>query len=226
MQMYIHLDLTRTITFAVFIGVAFAGILGVTAISAAEDRLSGFPSLVLGGQTATATFHQFEKPFDNQIVAGSFKISLEETDMHDIREAFGGTLQSRSLSDAAASWLCYEMSADNLKRRIWFVAEGTGHKPGDAAIVNFVSTELVNDHIAGCDAPKVDLTAIVLPVPTLKDDWQVLEKRFGPVSKEGLVRYSNNRANQNGKTTVQSLVYRLRNGKIDAIAFSQVTSPH
>ncbi len=207
-----------------FIAAVWAAILGTTQFAEGGERLAGFPSLVLGGQTTRAQLHQFEMPFDNIIDAGSFKISLEKTKMNDIRNVLGGRLQSRLLPSASASWLCYEMISNNLKRRIWFIAEGAVPDDGGATAVNFVSTELVDDHVDGCEAPNMDLTAIVLPVPTLKDDRETLEKRFGTVPEDGMVRYSNERTDDKNQTTVQSLVYRLLDGKIDAIAFSQATS--
>lgn len=222
--MYSHSGCSRRRTPVVFIAAVCVAMLGTIQFAAGEDRLAGFPSLVLGGQTTRAQLHQFEMPFDNIIDAGSLKISLEKTKMNDIRDAFGGRLQSRTLPDASASWLCYETISNNLKRRIWFIAEGVVPDDGGATAVNFVSTELVDDHVDGCEAPNMDLTAIVLPVPTLKDDRETLEKRFGTVPEDGMVRYSNERTDDKNQTTVQSLVYRLLDGRIDAIAFSQATS--
>ncbi|WP_169717364.1 hypothetical protein [Brucella thiophenivorans] len=207
-----------------FIAAISIAVAGTIETAMGEDRLAGFPSLVLGGQTTTAQNQQFQSPFDNLIDAGSFKIVLEKTAMADIRDTFGGSLQSHTLPDASASWLCYELIDNNLKRRIWFIAEGVNPSGGCPTPVNFVSTELVDDHIKGCDAPNIDLAAIVLPVPALKDDSQMLGERFGAVPENGMVRYSNERRNENDETIVQSLVYRLQGGKINAIAFSQATS--
>lgn len=207
-------------------GIITAAISFAMLTTAFADRasLSGFPSLVIGGQTAHAPIHQFDKPFDNLISAPPLLISLEKTSIAEISDAFGGRVQSRILPDASTRWLCYEVTADNVRRRIWFIAQGAEQNSDDAEIVNFVSTELATDHIPECDAPRQDITKIVLPVPTLKDDVEALKERFGTEPKEGFVRYANEQKQENGQVRVQSLVYRVHDGKIDGIAFSQATS--
>ncbi len=222
MKLYGCFSSTGNQKFGIFIAAVSIGMLSGIQFSLGEDRLTGFPFLVLSGQTVIAPLHQFKTPFDNLITIGTLKISLEKTALDDIHSVVGGTLKSRKSPGASTSWLCYELTTDNLKRRIWFVSERTST---DLDVVNLISTELINDHTSGCDTPKFDLTSIVLPIPTLKDNTQALRKRFGTVPKGGLVRYANEQKQQNGQITVQSLVYRVQDGKIDGIAFSQATAP-
>lgn len=207
----------------VLIAVLSIAIFGATEFVIGEVRLSGFPSLVLGGQTANAELHQFDEPFDNQIYAGSLQISLEMTTMADIQKSLGGELQSHTALGVDTTWLCYELAVDGLKRRIWFISDGQRNK-SDNDFVNFISTEEINDHVQGCEAPRIDLTELTLPVPTLKDSPDTLQNRFGASIDQGLIRYSNELTSKAGEVTVQSLVYRVQDGKIDAIAFSQATA--
>ncbi|MFB8344887.1 hypothetical protein ACWGNA_26590 [Brucella cytisi] len=197
-------------------------VFGATEFVDGAARLFGFPSLVLGGQTAKAALHQFDSPFENQINAGVIQVSLEKTTISEIQNSFGGEIQSHTAMGKGTTWLCYDLDVGGLKRRIWFVSDG--QKKSDDDLVNFVSTEVVEDHIQGCDVPRVDLTELSLPVPTLKDRPDALKKRFGVGIKQGLIRYSNEQTAKTGEVIVQSLVYRVRGGEIDAVAFSQATA--
>ncbi|MEL4374602.1 hypothetical protein [Brucella cytisi] len=195
---------------------------GATEFVNGATRLFGFPSLVLGGQTAKAVLHQFDTPFENQINAGVMQISLEKTTISEIQNHFGGDVQSHTAMGKGTTWLCYDLDVDGLKRRIWFVSDS--QEKDDDDFVNFVSTEVAKDHTPGCEVPRVDLTGLSLPVPTLKDRPDALKKRFGVGVKQGLIRYSNEQTAQTGVETVQSLVYRVQDGEIDAVAFSQATA--
>lgn len=211
------------LSIGIFIAALSGALFGATEFVIGEVRLAGFPSMVLGGQTAEAELHQFETPFDNRIDAGALQISLEKTPMSDVQKYIGGEIQSHTALGKSTRWLCYELSVDGLKRRIWFVADGQP-KNGNNNLVNFISTEQIEDHIQGCEAPRVNLAKLSLPVPTLKDSPDTLLKRFGASVKQGLVRYSNEQTNKAGEVVVQSLVYRIQDGAIDAIAFSQATA--
>lgn len=195
-----------------------------TELAASDDKLSGLPSLVLGGQTATAQTLQFETPFDNKVNAGSLTIVLEKTTLDDVKATFGGTVRSRSVEGLSIGWLCYELSTGDLPRRIWLVANGRDADAADKKPVTFISTEEVSGAADKCDTPTVALAPLLLPVPTLKDGTDALEKRFGAAPKQGMVRYSHQQPGEQNTTVMQSLVYRLKDGLIDGIAFTQVTS--
>lgn len=195
-----------------------------TELAASDDKLSGLPSLVLGGQTATAQTLQFDTPFENQVNAGSLTIVLEKTTLDDIKATFGGNVRSRSVEGLSIGWLCYELETGDLPRRIWLVANGRDAATPGEKPVTFISTEEVSDNADRCDTPTVALAPLLLPVPTLKDGTEALEKRFGAAPKQGMVRYSHEQPGEQNTTVMQSLVYRLKDGRIDGIAFTQVTS--
>ncbi|OCP16300.1 hypothetical protein [Ensifer sp. LC163] len=195
-----------------------------TELAASDDKLSGLPSLVLGGQTATAQTFQFETPFNNLVNAGPLSIVLEKTTLDEVKTAFGGTLRSRSVEGLSIGWLCYELSTGDLPRRIWFVANGRDASAPAEKAVTFISTEEVSGDADTCDTPIVALAPLLLPVPTLKDGTEALEKRFGAGPKQGMVRYAHEQQGEQNTMVMQSLVYRLKDGHIDGIAFTQVTS--
>lgn len=198
--------------------------LASTELAASDDKLSGLPSLVLGGQTATAQTLQFETPFDNRVNAGKLAIVLEKTTLDEVKAAFGGNIRSRSVEGLSIGWLCYELSTGDLPRRIWFVANGRDAAAPAEKPVTFISTEEVSGDADKCDTPTVALAPLLLPVPTLKDGTEALEKRFGAAPQQGMVRYAHEQQGEQNTTVMQSLVYRLKDGRIDGIAFTQVTS--
>lgn len=198
--------------------------LASTELAASDDKLGGLPSLVLGGQTARAQTLQFETPFDNLVNAGKLAIVLEKTTLDEVKAAFGGNIRSRSVEGLSIGWLCYELSTGDLPRRIWFVANGRDAAAPAEKPVTFISTEEVSGDADKCDTPTVALAPLLLPVPTLKDGTEALEKRFGAAPQEGMVRYAHEQQGEQNTTVMQSLVYRLKDGRIDGIAFTQVTS--
>lgn len=198
--------------------------LASTELAASDDKLSGLPSLVLGGQTATAQTLQFETPFDNRVNAGKLAIVLEKTTLDEVKAAFGGNIRSRSVEGLSIGWLCYELSTGDLPRRIWFVANGRDAAAPAEKPVTFISTEEVSSDADKCDTPTVALAPLLLPVPTLKDGTEALEKRFGAAPQQGMVRYAHEQQGEQNTMVMQSLVYRLKDGRIDGIAFTQVTS--
>ncbi|MBP1872823.1 hypothetical protein J2Z19_002535 [Ensifer adhaerens] len=195
-----------------------------TELAASDDKLSGLPSLVLGGQTATAQTFQFETPFNNLVNAGPLSIVLEKTTLDEVKTAFGGNIRSRSVEGLSIGWLCYELATGNLPRRIWFVANGRDAATPAEKPVTFISTEEVAGDTDKCDTPTVELAPLLLPVPTLKDGTEALEKRFGAAPQQGMARYAHEHQGEQNTTVMQSLVYRLKDGHIDGIAFTQVTS--
>ncbi|OOG70338.1 hypothetical protein BLJAPNOD_04562 [Ensifer sp. M14] len=196
-----------------------------TELAASDDKLSGLPSLVLGGQTATAQTFQFETPFNNLINAGSLAITLEKTTLDEVKATFGGNIRSRTVEGLSVGWLCYELSTGDLPRRIWFVANGRSDATTPAQKpVTFISTEEVSGDADKCDTPTVALAPLLLPVPTLKDSAADLEKRFGAAPMQEMVRYAHQQQGEQNMMVLQSLVYRLKNGHIDGIAFTQVTT--
>ncbi len=207
-------------------GIAATGLtLLSTELAASDDKLSGLPSLVLGGLTATAQTLQFETPFNNLINAGSLPITLEKTTLDEVKATFGGNIRSRTVEGMTVGWLCYELATGDLPRRIWFVANDRSDAATPAQKpVTFISTEEVADEADKCDTPTVALAPLLLPVPTLKDGTEALEERFGAAPKQGMVRYTHQQQGEQNTTVMQMLVYRLKGGHIDGIAFTQITS--
>ncbi|NKC52136.1 hypothetical protein HED63_25175 [Ochrobactrum cytisi] len=86
---------------------------GATEFVNGATGLFGFPSLVLGGQTAKAVLHQFDTPFENQINAGVMQISLEKTTISEIQNHFGGDVQSHTaMGKGTTGYVMISMSMD------------------------------------------------------------------------------------------------------------------
>jgi hypothetical protein len=86
-----------------------------------------------------------------------------------------------------------------------------------------IAAEVTRADNAGCTAPTRDLSALMLPVPGLRDDRAALEARFGKAATTALVRYASEQTSP--KATVrQSLVYQLDGTRIVGVAFSQSTA--
>ncbi|MBJ6134502.1 hypothetical protein JAU75_16795 [Ochrobactrum sp. Q0168] len=203
-------------------GMIFA-VLSYSSAHAQNDKLSGFPAMVLGGQTAKATTVQFSVPFDNLIRLADKDVSLGKTTLDEIQAVAGGTVQGHTASSVKTAWLCYEITGDNLPRRIWFISDGMNKNKGQGAVLNLISAEIITDKSAKCAQPRIDLTNLKLPIPALKDNKQALEERLGKVSAKQFARYSNEHK-VSGATVEQSLVYRLDGERITGVAFSQATA--
>jgi len=198
-------------------------VLSCSSAHAQNDKLSGFPAMVLGGQTAKATTVQFSVPFDNLIRLADKDVSLGKTSLDEIQAVVGGTVHGHTTSSLKTAWLCYEVTGDNLPRRIWFISDGMNRKKGQEAILNLISAEIITDKSAKCGRPRIDLTNLKLPVPALKDNKHALEERLGKVSAKQFARYSNEHK-VSGATVEQSLVYQLDGDRIIGVAFSQAAA--
>ncbi|PQZ29343.1 hypothetical protein CQZ93_03535 [Ochrobactrum vermis] len=185
-------------------------------------KLTGFPALILGGGTATATV-QYREPFQNLVKIGSVDVSLGATSLAQIREILGGSTHMREALGLKTSWLCYEITKDNLSRRIWFISDGFSNQEAKKAILSLIATEVADDKAQDCSTPKIDLTEIVLPVPALDDDRKKLEDRFGATDAKKFIRYANEQRNSEA-IVKQSLVYRLDGDQITGVGFSQATA--
>ncbi|MQV98464.1 hypothetical protein GHK50_32475 [Sinorhizobium medicae] len=86
--------------------------------------------------------------------------------------------------------------------------------------LTLVAAEDAKDKSPGCGNPDIDISGLALPVPTLRDDKEALRKRFGAAPDQGMVRYAHEGKNAESTITEQSLVYRLREGRIGGVAFS------
>lgn len=190
----------------------------------ADDvRLSGFPSLILSGGTAKSTSYQMPKPFNNMLKADMLDISFGATTLDAIQKAFGGEIRTRGSGANGVSWLCYQVALDGHASNLWFISNGEA--AGSKRLLTMVSAEESETARSGCSQGPETLTAWMLPVPGLKDDETDLQKAFGMSIHDGIIRYSNEQGpNSNGVTTLQALVYRLDEGKIDGMSFSQVTA--
>ncbi len=217
-----HIRSFNTAGLAGMVGMIVA-VLTYSPAYAQNDKLSGFPAMVLGGQTAKATIVQFSVPFDNLIRLADKDVSLGKTTLDEIQTLAGGSVHGHSSSSARTAWLCYEITGDNLPRRIWFISDGMNKKKGDGAILNLIAAEVITDKSAKCRQPRIVLSNLKLPIPALKDDKRTLEERLGKVKAKQFARYSNEHK-VSGETVEQSLVYRLDGDRITGVAFSQATA--
>ncbi len=188
-----------------------------------DVKLSGFPSLILSGGTAKSTSYTIPKPFKNLIKADTLDIIFGQTTLDEIQKEFGGEIRKRGAGADVASWLCYQVALDGHASNLWFISNGQA--AGSKRLLNMVSAEESDTARSGCSQGPETLTEWVLPVPGLKDDERVLQNAFGASVNDGIVRYSNQMPpDSNGLTTLQALVYRLNDGQIDGISFSQITT--
>ena len=184
----------------------------------ADDvRLSGFPSLILSGGAAKSTSYEIPTPFDNLVKADTLNIAFGTTTLDAIQKQFGGEIRTRGAGADSVGWLCYQVALDGHASNLWFISNG--EDSASKRLLTMVSAEESETARSGCSQGPETLTDWVLPVPGLKDDEADLQKAFGMSIHDGIIRY----ANENG-STLQALVYRLDDGKIDGMAFSQVTA--
>lgn len=191
---------------------------------AENNKIDGFPARVLSGETASpATVIHFRSPFENKITIDGRSISLGETHLNDIKTVAGGTIHHKDEAEMHRAWLCYDLTGQVLPRRIWFIAQSETSQIKDY-ILTTVSAEVTKTPNDSCSPSTLDLSALALPVPGLRDTSSALKLRFGQDAKTEIVRYANEHSV--GKTIVrQSLVYQLDGSQIIAVAFSQ-TSEH
>jgi hypothetical protein len=193
------------------------------AANADDVRLSGFPSLILSGETAKSTSYEIPNPFDNLLKADTLDVLFGKTTLDVIQKQFGGAIRTRGSGADGVSWLCYQVALDGHASNLWFISNGEA--AGSKRLLTMVSAEESETARSGCSQGPETLTAWMLPVPGLKDDEQDLQKVFGMSIHDGIIRYANERGpDSNGVTTLQALVYRLNEGKIDGMSFSQVTA--
>jgi hypothetical protein len=190
----------------------------------ADDvKLSGFPSLVLSGGAAKATSHPIPRPFDNRVKADTLDIGFGRTALDEIQKQFGGEIRTRGAGTGAASWLCFQVALDGHASNLWFISSGEGS--GSKRLLTMVAAEESDTARSGCSQGPETLTVWMLPVPGLKDREQDLQSAFGTSVKDGIIRYSNEAGpDNNGFTTLQALVYRLEDGRINAVSFGQITT--
>src|SRR5690606_4521796 len=134
----------KTTGLASVVGTILAGLVHSPAL-AQHDKLSGFPAMVLGGETATATVSRFSVPCDNLIKLNNKDVSLAKTSLEEVQVVAGGTIHSHAVSSVKTAWICYEIKGDNRPRRIWFISDGLNKKKGEGAILNLISAELATD---------------------------------------------------------------------------------
>lgn len=188
-----------------------------------EIRLSGFPSLILSGGTAKTTSHPIPKPFDNLVKADTLDVGFGRTTLDEIQKQFGGDIRARGEGPESVNWLCYQVALDGHASNLWFISNGEASKA--KRLLTMVSAEESDAARSGCSQGPETLTNWMLPVPGLKDDEQKLKLVFGVSQTDGIIRYTNETGpDSKGFTTLQALVYRLKGGKIDGVAFSQVTT--
>jgi hypothetical protein len=190
----------------------------------ADDvKLSGFPSLILSGGTAISTSHSIPKPFNNLVKADTLDVGFGRTTLDEIQKQFGGAIHTRGEGTDAASWLCFQVALDGHASNLWFISNGEAS--GSKRLLTMVSAEESDVARSGCSQGPETLTEWVLPVPGLKDDERALQDAFGSSLNDGIIRYSNETGpDSKGFTTLQALVYQLKDGNIDGMAFSQITT--
>ncbi|MBP1886749.1 hypothetical protein [Sinorhizobium mexicanum] len=213
-----HIASTRLLTGALATALLLFSAGGM---SAKDGRLSGLPSLILGGQTAEAQTYNFEQPFVEEVKTPTITIALDKTTLDDIKAAFGGEVRMRSAGDIAVGWLCYTFASQSVQRDVWFIANDMQAASAAKQVVNMIAIEETSEDQPDCDKGQFDVQDWTIPVPTLGDDKASLQQRFGNAPESGLVRYAHEGAGADAQIS-QSLVYRLKDGKIDAVAFTQI----
>lgn len=83
-----HIRSFNTAGLAGMVGMIVA-VLTYSPAYAQNDKLSGFPAMVLGGQTAKARIVQFSVPFDNLIRLADKDVSLGKTTLDEIQTLAG-----------------------------------------------------------------------------------------------------------------------------------------
>lgn len=211
--------------FPIMSAIAFiaSSLLFLQQANADDVKLSGFPSLILSGGAAKSTSHSIPKPFENSVKADTLDVGFGRTALDEIQKQFGGEIRTRGAGTDAASWLCYQVALDGHASNLWFISNGEGS--GSKRLLTMVAAEESDTARSGCSQGPETLTTWMLPVPGLKDGEQNLQAAFGASVNDGIIRYSNETGPDNkGFTTLQALVYRLEDGKIDAVSFSQITT--
>jgi len=200
-----------------------SSLLSLQQAQADDVKLSGFPSLILSGGTAKSTSHPIAKPFNNLVKADTLDVAFGQTTLDEIQKQFGGEIHTRGEGADSASWLCYQVALNGHASNLWFISNGEGS--GSKRLLTMVSEEESDAARSGCSQGPETLTTWMLPVPGLKDGEQNLQDAFGASVNDGIIRYSNETGPDNkGFTTLQALVYRLKDGKIDGMSFSQITT--
>jgi hypothetical protein len=217
---YVRLMSLRTMSAIALV----AGSLLILQPANADDvKLSGFPSLILSGGAAKSTSHPIAKPFNNLVKADTLDVSFGRTTLDEIQKQFGGEIRTRGAGSESTSWLCYQVALDGHASNLWFISNGEGS--GSKRLLTMMSAEESDAARSGCSQGPETLTDWMLPVPGLKDGEQNLQDAFGASVNDGIIRYSNEAGpDSKGFTTLQALVYRLKNGKIDGMSFSQITT--
>jgi hypothetical protein len=215
-----RLTSVRTMSAIAFIG---GSLLALPQANADDVKLSGFPSLILSGGAAEATSHSIPKPFKNLVKADTLEVGFGRTTLDEIQKQFGGEIRTRGAGTDATSWLCYQVALDGHASNLWFISNGEGS--GSKRLLTMVTAEESDTARSGCSQGPETLTDWMLPVPGLKDGEQNLQDAFGASVNDGIIRYSNETGPDNkGFMTLQALVYRLKDGKIDGMSFSQITT--
>lgn len=190
---------------------------------AGNAQPSGFPFVILSGGAATATIHEMAKPFDNIVKADALNISFGKTRLEEIQKQFGGEVHSRKNDGIDMSWICYYAALDQGMSNFWFIANDKARTKEKR--LTMVAGEETEQPIPGCSKGPASLFSWAVPVPGLGGNPQDLEIAFGASVPNGIIHYANERRLDGGSgLIIQELTYRLKDGKIDGVALSQITT--
>lgn len=205
---------------SIVLGSFLAATLLSSAALADGARLTGLPSVLLGGAAAEGTQHVLPKPPVTSISAGGASVVLGQTPLQDVASALGGTISGASDGSEQAAWLCYTATIGGQASYVWFVANGTTAADGEVNLVgaNFASAGKGEQP---CTAPQSSLDAIDFSVPGLGASEADIKSRFGAVSAlDGFVAYQN----QEG-SSLDSLNYLIKDGAVVGIAATRISTP-
>jgi hypothetical protein len=183
-------------------------------------RLTGLPSVLLGGAAAQGSQHMLPQPPVTSISAGGASVTIGQTSLKAIASALGGTVATANAGSQSAAWLCYTATIGGTETFIWFVADGTTAEDG---AINLVGANFRLPGMAEqpCIAPKSSLDSIDFSVPGLGASEADLEARFGIVAAlSGFVAYSSHQGE-----AIQNLNYQLKDNVIVGLAVTTIAKP-
>ena len=191
--------------------------------TAAEPVFSGFMNDAVTGQFASdGSFEKLDTPRVGLIQTGSLDISLEQTSMAAVLEAYGGTLNDVGEAGGRVLWICYAVPSGFT---VWFYSDGE-MGGGD---VTAVATEVgAPDPSWGCSPSPPALQYLQLDIPGLSAHPTELDAVFVPVPPDaaGRVGFTSESPHpvMDGFKIWQDYVYRIGpDGIVDAVAVVQIT---
>jgi hypothetical protein len=119
-----------------------------------------------------------ERLFTNVTAAG-MTIQFEETTLGDVKEAFGGEIQTAGDAGTSSYWLCYLTGTDAQRSILWFVADG--EMGGSDHTLNTIAVEPhPGSGVAeGCASAPASLNALAFDIPGVGSTLSDVTAKFG-----------------------------------------------